>query len=198
MTNPQSDTRGLRIGYTRVSTVDQAADRQLDGIQLDKLFADQASGKDAQRPQLQLLLEFARQGDLVIVHSMDRLARNLDDLRSLVARLNARGVRVQFVKEGLTFTGDDSPMAKLLLSMMGAVAEFERELIRERQAEGIALAKAKGVYKGRKPALDEAGIKRLKEMVGSGVSKALVARRLKISRDTLYRYLEQPAEPAGT
>ena len=110
-----------------------------------------------QRPQLQAALDFLRVGDTLVVHSMDRLARNLDDLRRIVRGLTDKGVKVQFVKESLTFTGEDSPMANMLLSVLGAVAQFERELIKERQREGIAIAKAKTgkdkVYKGRKPAL---------------------------------------------
>ncbi|MCZ7153678.1 recombinase family protein, partial [Salmonella enterica] len=90
------------------------------------------------------LLSFVREGDTVVVHSMDRLARNLDDLRRLVQKLTQRGVRIEFLKEGLVFTGEDSPMANLMLSVMGAFAEFERALIRERQREGIALAKQRG------------------------------------------------------
>ena len=100
-----------------------------------------------------MLLGFVRDGDTLIAHSMDRLARHLDDLRAIVRTLTARGVRVEFVKEQLTFTGEDSPMANLLLSVMGAFAEFERALIRERQREGIALAKQRGAYRGRRKAL---------------------------------------------
>jgi hypothetical protein len=117
------------------------------------VFTDKASGKDTQRPELDSLLTFVREGDTVVVHSMDRLARNLDDLRRLVQKLTKRGVRIEFVKECLTFTGEDSPMANLMLSVMGAFAEFERALIRERQREGIALAKQRGAYRGRKKAL---------------------------------------------
>jgi DNA invertase Pin-like site-specific DNA recombinase len=135
---------GQRIGYIRVSTLDQQIERQLDGIALDETFTDKASGKDAKRPQLEQLLRFARTGDTVLVHSMDRLARNLDDLRRIVHILTGKGVRIEFVKEQLTFTGEDSPMANLLLSVMGAFAEFERALIHERQREGIALAKQRG------------------------------------------------------
>src|SRR4051812_43286561 len=94
----------------------------------------------------------SRESDTVVVHSMDRLARNLDDLRRIVRALADRGIRVEFVKEGLTFTGEDAPMATLLLSVMGAFAEFERALIRERQREGVALAKQRGAYRGRKRA----------------------------------------------
>ena len=144
---------GQRIGYVRVSTLDQNEKRQLEGQVLDRVFTDKASGRDTARPQLTELLRFARDGDTVVVHSMDRLARNLDDLRALVQGLTRKGVRVEFVKESLVFTGEDSPMANLMLSVMGAFAEFERSLIRERQREGIALAKQRGAYKGRKKTL---------------------------------------------
>jgi DNA invertase Pin-like site-specific DNA recombinase len=100
---------GQRIGYVRVSTLDQNEKRQLDGLVLDRVFTDKASGGDTARPQLAELLSFARDGDTVVVHSMDRLARNLDDLRALVQRLTRKGVRVEFVKEHLLFTGEDSP-----------------------------------------------------------------------------------------
>ena len=124
-------------------------------VEVGKLFTDKASGKDTQRPQLEAMLGFVREGDTVVVHSMDRLARNLDDLRRLVQKLTQRGVRIEFLKEGLVFTGEDSPMANLMLSVMGAFAEFERALIRERQREGIALAKQRGAYRGRKKALSD-------------------------------------------
>src|SRR5215212_8374867 len=144
---------GQRVGYIRVSTLDQEAGRQLEGIQLDRTFTDHASGKDTKRPQLEELLSFVRTGDTVFVHSMDRLARNLDDLRRIVQALTNKGVRIEFVKENLTFTGEDSPMASLMLSVMGAFAEFERSLIKERQREGIALARKRGAYRGRKKSL---------------------------------------------
>ncbi len=118
------------------------------------MFTDTVSGKDTSRPKLEELPAFVRDGDTVVVHSMDRLARNLDDLRRLVRTLTGAGVEVEFVKESLTFAGEDSPMANLLLSVMGAFAEFERTLILERQREGIAAAKARGVYTGRAPALN--------------------------------------------
>jgi len=137
---------GQRVGYIRVSTLDQEAGRQLEGIELDRTFTDHASGKDIKRPQLEQLLSFVRSGDTVIVHSMDRLARNLDDLRRIVQTLTVKAVRIEFVNERLTFTGEDSPMSSLMLSVMGAFAEFERSLIKERQREGIALAKKRGAY----------------------------------------------------
>src|SRR5271165_4719221 len=127
-----------RVGYVRVSTLDQNAERQLDGQHLDKVFTDKASGKDTKRPQLQAALDYVREGDVLVVHSMDRLARNLDDLRKIDLGLTGKGVQVQFAKESLTFTGEDSPMSNLLLSLLGAVAEFERSMIRERQRKNRA------------------------------------------------------------
>ena len=180
---------GQRIGYVRVSSLDQNPDRQLENVQVDRVFTDYASGKDTARPQLYALLRFARDGDTVVVHSMDRLARNLDDLRRIVRSLTERGIRVEFVKEGLTFTGEDAPMATLLLSVMGAFAEFERALIRERQREGVALAKQRGVYRGRKKALSEEAVGELRRRIALGERKAQVARDLGISRETVYQYL---------
>lgn len=181
--------KGQRIGYVRVSAFDQNVDRQLEGIALDKTFTDKVSGKDVNRPQLEMMLSFIREGDTVIVHSMDRLARNLDDLRKLVQSLTKRGIRIEFVKESLTFTGEDSPMANLMLSVMGAFAEFERALIRERQREGIALAKQRGAYRGRKKSLSEDKVTELKMRAAGGEQKAAIARDLGISRETLYQYL---------
>jgi DNA invertase Pin-like site-specific DNA recombinase len=181
---------GHTVGYIRVSSVDQNTVRQLDGLKLDKLFTDKASGKDMKRPQLERALEFLREGDTLVVHSMDRLARNLDDLRKIVLDLTNKRVKVQFIKENLTFTGEDSPMANLLLSMLGAVAQFERELIKERQREGIAMAKKRGVYKGRKPSLSAERAADLRKRVAAGkVNKADLAREFGISRAALYVYL---------
>jgi DNA invertase Pin-like site-specific DNA recombinase len=182
--------RGHRIGYVRVSSDDQNPERQLEQVQVDRTFTDMASGKDTARPQLDALLEFVREGDTVVAHSMDRLARNLDDLRRLVQGLTQRGLRVEFVKEGLTFTGEDSPMATLMLSVMGAFAEFERALIRERQREGVALARQRGVYRGRKKALGPERAAELRRRVEAGEKKARLAREFGVSRETLYQYLK--------
>lgn len=180
---------GQQIGYIRVSSFDQNPERQLDGVTLDRVFTDKASGKDVNRPQLETLMAFVRPGDTVVVHSMDRLARNLDDLRRMVQVLTQRGVHIQFIKEHLMFTGEDSPMANLMLSVMGAFAEFERALIRERQREGIALAKQRGAYRGRKKALSNDDAVLLKARIANGEKKTVVARELGISRETLYQYL---------
>lgn len=182
---------GQRIGYKRVSSVDQNTGRQLDGVVVGKVFEDKASGKNTARPQLQAALEFCREGDTLVVHSMDRLARNLSDLRLLVNELTARSVTVEFIHEHLTFTGEDSPMSNLLLSMLGAVAEFERALILERQREGIALAKAAGKYRGRKRILSTAQVTELLTRAASGeVSKVALAGEFGISRETLYQYIK--------
>jgi DNA invertase Pin-like site-specific DNA recombinase len=179
----------MRVGYVRVSSVDQNTVRQLDGVEIDRVFTDRVSGKDTDRPKLDELLAFVREGDTVLVHSMDRLARNLDDLRRVVRTLTGKGVRVEFVKEQLTFTGEDSPMATLLLSVMGAFAEFERALILERQREGIAAAKQRGVYTGRAPALTAEQAHQLRERAAAGQRKSALAKEFGVSRETVYAYL---------
>jgi len=183
------------VGYQRVSSLEQNPARQLDGIPLDQTFIDRLSGKDVERPQLTEMLRFVRGGDVVIVHSLDRLARNLVDLRQLVNELTGRGVRVEFVKEQLSFTGEDNAMAQLLLSVMGAFAEFERSLIRERQREGVALAKARGAYRGRKRILSEDRIAELRQRAAAGEPKAQLAREFGISRETVYQYLRAGTSP---
>jgi DNA invertase Pin-like site-specific DNA recombinase len=187
---------GQRVGYVRISTVDQNAVRQLDDVVVDRTFTDTASGKDVRRPQLEALLRFVRDGDTVIVHSMDRLARNLDDLRRLVQTLTGRGGRIEFVTEQLSFTGEDTPLANLLLSVMGAFAEFERALIRERQREGIALAKQRGAYRGRKRSLTADQVAELARRCAGGEAKTALAREFGISRETVYQYLRVAPRPA--
>jgi len=190
---------GQRVGYQRVSSLEQNPARQLEGVPLDQTFIDRLSGKDVDRPQLGEMLRFVRAGDVVTVHSLDRLARNLVDLRRIVSDLTGRGVRVEFVKEQLTFTGEDNAMAQLLLSVMGAFAEFERSLIRERQREGVELAKRRGAYRGRKRTLTDEQITALRERVTAGEPKARLAREFGISRETVYQYLRsQPKGDAPT
>ena len=185
----------IRIGYVRVSSADQNTERQLADQQLTVTFTDKASGKNADRPQLQAMLAGNwPKGSVVVVHSMDRLARSLTDLLQLVEQLTGRGINVHFVKEAKTFRGGDStdPMDMLMLSMLGAVAEYERTLIRERQREGIAKAKQRGVYKGRKRKLtDPAQIQQIvAEATALGANKTHVAQRHGLSRQTLYKYLQ--------
>lgn len=185
----------IRIGYIRVSTAEQNTDRQLDGEQLTVTFKDKASGKNADRPQLQAMLGGNwPEGSTVVVHSMDRLARSLTDLLQLVEQLTQRGINVQFVKEGKMFRGGEAsdPMDKLMLSLLGAFAEYERTLIRERQREGIAKAKERGVYRGRPRRVDDAErvAQIVAEATAAGVNKSRIAAKHGISRDTLYKYLK--------
>lgn len=187
-------SKGKTVGYVRVSTADQNTDRQLDGLHLDKIFTDKASGKDTHRPQLQQCLGYLRDGDTLVVHSMDRLARSLVDLRRTVDDLVAREVTVRFVKEGLTFSNDSTdPCAVLMLSVMGAVAEFERSLILERQREGIAIAKAKGKYKGRVPSLTADQATEVADRLDAGESAVALAREYGISRATVYNTRQRVA-----
>lgn len=185
-------TKGLKVGYVRVSTIEQKIERQLENVKLDKVFIDKCSGKDMNRPQFQLMINFVREGDRVIVDSMDRMARNLDDLRKIVKDLTNKSIEVEFIKESLVFNGEDSPMSHLLLSMMGAFAEFERSLIRERQREGIAIARAKGVYKrGRDPCLKRDQIIQLKLWVAEERPKTWISKQLGISRHSVYKYMKE-------
>lgn len=187
-----------RIGYIRVSSVDQNTERQLNGIELDKVFEDHASGRSTkERPGLAAMLNYVRDGDEVVVHSMDRLARNLEDLLALVRRLNDKGVKIKFLKENMIFDPDVavSPMSKLMLSVMGAVSEFERALILERQREGIALAKARGAYKGRAKKVTPALLAKAKELLKQGKSVADVARDLGVARSSLYRWFMDAGDP---
>ncbi|MBB4395070.1 DNA invertase Pin-like site-specific DNA recombinase [Bradyrhizobium sp. ERR14] len=174
-----------------MSTLDQKIDRQLVDMRVDRTFTEFASGKDTDRPQLAQMIAYVREGDTVVVHSMDRLASNLEDLRRLVRELTGKGVRIQFLKEGLTFTAESSPMSQLLLNVMGSFAEFERALIRERQREGIAIAKKKGAYKGRKRALTAEQVEEVIASVRDGAKKAALARKLRVSRETVHRYLRE-------
>jgi len=187
------DPVGQIVGYARVSTADQNLDRQTDRLTAagaQRFFTDTITGSTRNRPGLDAALSYLRAGDTLTVVSMDRLARSLRDLHTLVDELTASGVRVQFLQEGQTYSDDPSPSSRLLLSMLGAVAEFERSIIRERQADGIARAKARGVYKGRAPVPDEK-IGHARELIAQGIPKARVARNLGISRSSLYKYLSE-------
>ena len=173
------------IAYLRVSTADQNTDRQLDGLKFDRTFTDKCSGGSTNRPALQQLIEFAREGDTVTVHSIDRLARNSQDLLKLVADFKASGVSVVFHKESLTFgSGTNDAMGDLMFTMIGAFAQFEHSMILERQREGIAKAKAKGVYTGSKATIDRDTIR---QMLDAGTSPTTIAKKLGIARASVYR-----------
>ena len=183
------------VGYARVSSVDQNLDRQLVQLKaenVEKVFVDKISGKNLDRPGFSSMMEYVNEGDILVICSMDRLARSLMDLLNVTRTLQAKGVTVRFLKEKLELSssGETSAISKFLMAMMGAVAEFERSLIRERQQQGIALAKARGVYKGRKP-IDEERLAEARRRIASGIPKTKVAKELKIGRTTLYKYLKE-------
>ena len=174
-----------QVGYVRVSTVDQNTDRQLDGIALDKVFEEKVSARTADRPKLNEMLDYIREGDEVIVHDISRLARNMEDLHRLVRQVTDKGCTLRFVKENLTFTNDQTDaVSQLLLSMLGAVYQFERNIMLERQREGIAIAKAKGRYKGRPKSVDRGAILTL---LDDGVSMRKSADKLGVSLSTVQR-----------
>jgi len=187
-----TDRCGRVLGYKRVSSLDQNTARQLDGVKIDLEFEDKVSGKSMDRPKLQELMRTAYTGDLVVVHSMDRLARNLIDLKNIVSALVASGSQVQFLKENLTFSGREDHYSKLMLNLMGSFAEFERSLIKSRQMEGIALKKAAGGYigKGRKPSITEEQRVIIRNRVNAGEKKTNIARDMNISRETIYSILK--------
>ena len=174
-----------KIGYTRVSAVEQNTDRQdLGDI---RIFEDKASGKNTDRPALKEMLGFVREGDEVVVYSIDRLARSLRDLEDIIKEVNSKRASVTFLTERLTFSGSDDAMSTLMLQMMGAFSQFERSMIRKRQAEAIAVAKAKGEdspYKGRKQSIDRNAVMK---MLDAGEGMTAVARALGVSRQSIYR-----------
>ena len=183
------------VGYARVSSVEQNLDRhlvQLKAENVETVFVDKISGKNLDRPGFSSMMEYVNEGDTLVICSMDRLARSLMDLLNVTRTLQAKGVTVRFLKEKLELSssGETSAISKFLMAMMGAVAEFERSLIRERQQQGIALAKARGVYKGRKP-IDDERLAEAKRRIASGIPKTKVAKELKIGRTTLYKYLKE-------
>ena len=182
------------VGYIRVSTTDQHTDRQLAGVQLDKVFTDKVSGKGTDRPGLQAMLEYVREGDTVHVHEISRLARNTADPLAIVEGLTARKVAVQFHKEGIS-TGEGSAVGNLVLTLLASVAQMERELMLERQREGYAAAKAAGriAGRGKGKAIDRSAV--LADLAG-GDSIRTVATRHGISTRTVQN-IKAEANQAG-
>lgn len=180
---------GQIVGYVRVSSTEQNPARQLAAIgTVDETFTDRVSGKSrAERPELARMLRHVRRGDTVRVSSMDRLARSVIDLAQIIQELNAKEVEVEFTTERLTFApGAEDPFAMFQLHMLGAVAQLERSLIKERQREGIDLARARGVYRGRARALSPEQIAQAHDMTVNGIPKTKIARDLGCSRRVLY------------
>ncbi|MFW1916128.1 recombinase family protein [Acinetobacter sp. ULE_I064] len=190
--------KGLRVGYIRVSSLYQNTERQLAGIDLDRCYTDKITGIKSDRPQLNAMIEFVRDGDLVIVHSLDRLARDLFLLIEIVRKLNSKGVSIQFLKENITFNSvNKNPMDELVFHVFGAVAQFQRSILKEAQREGIEIAKKKGVYKGRKKSLNDDEEAQLLDILlkkNSNVAEykkmkyAEIARKFDITPVTLWRY----------
>lgn len=193
-TNPRSQ----RVSYLRVSSTDQNLTRQREAVNhsghIDREFTDELSGgAKSHRPGLEDCINYLREDDVLVVASIDRLARSLVDLRVIIDRITDKGASVIFLKENLTFAaGRDDPRANLMLGILGSFAEFERSIIRERQAEGIALAKKAGKYAGRPKALDKEQIQEAKDMIAQGETKSAVAKHFGINRSTLYEYLKNP------
>jgi len=179
------------VGYRRVSSREQSFDRQLAGVTLDKVFNEKASARTSDRPELKACLDYVREGDTLHIHSMDRLARNLTDLTAIADRLTASGVTVRFHNEGITFDGrEDSPMNRLLLQMLGAAAEFQQNLIKERRREGQEAAWAAGKRRGAPP-IPAKKQKRALELVAGGMPKVQVAKELGISLHSVYRLIKR-------
>lgn len=181
--------KGCKVGYIRVSSLEQNPERQLEGLNIHHIYMDRCSGKTRERPKLEEMMRFLRIHDEVYVHSMDRLARNLEDLLKLVKEILSKGCSIHFIKERIEFNcEEDNPMGKLMLSVFGAIAEFERALIRDRQREGIELAKRKGKYKGRPQSVTPEQIQEIKDLYPR-VHKAEIARRFNLNPRTITKYL---------
>ena len=182
----------MNIGYVRVSTVEQNEARQLEslkGYDIDKWYTEKVSGKDLNRPKLQEMLDFVREGDTIYIHDFSRISRSVKDLLSLIDTLEAKKVHLVSVKENLDTS---TPAGRLMLTMIGAINEFERANLLERQAEGIAIAKAKGKYKGRKAIeIDKSFIDGYQRYLARKLSKSALAKELGISRPTLDKLIEQ-------
>ncbi|MEQ5817675.1 recombinase family protein [Marinobacter sp. NFXS11] len=184
---------GKQVGYIRVSTASQKTDRQLDGIELDKVFSEKVSARNAgSREVLSLCLDYLREHDTLHVHSIDRLARNMSDLLSIVDDLVKRDVKIQFHSENLTFAPQkDDPMASLMLHMLGAFAEFERGLIGQRRREGLEAARKRGKQIGRRKSLSDENLAEINQKLSEGRAKSDLAKEYDVSRTTLYAALKR-------
>ena len=182
----------MNIGYVRVSTVDQNEARQVEALKkhgIEKWYSEKVSGKDLNRPKLQEMLDFVREGDTIYIHDFSRISRSVKDLLSLIDLLEAKKVHLVSVKENLDTS---TPGGRLMLTMIGAINEFERANLLERQAEGIAIAKAKGKYKGRKAIeINEAFIEGYNKYLARQLSKSALAKELGVSRPTLDKLINE-------
>ncbi|MFI3242579.1 MAG: recombinase family protein [Alphaproteobacteria bacterium] len=180
------------FNYKRVSTIIQSTERQLLDIECDREYEDKLSGKNRERPQLEAMLLNIRGGDTINVHSMDRLARNTKDLLNIVEEITNKGAKIMFHKENLTFAPDkNDPYQELMMTMLAAVSTLERELINQRVREGVAIAKAKGKFKGGKNKLSSEQVEELNALYTKGIKIAEIARKFGLSRPTVYSYIKK-------
>lgn len=183
----------MKVAYVRVSTEEQNEQRQVEGLTkhgIEKWFIEKVSGKNMNRPELQTMLEFVREGDTVYIHDFSRLARSTKDLLEIVELLNRKGVILVSNKESIDTS---TPTGKLMLTMIGAIAEFERQNLLDRQAEGIAIAKREGKYKGRKPVEIESSLfkEQYEKYMNREISKSRLAEVLGVSRPTLDKMIKE-------
>lgn len=181
----------MNIAYVRVSTVEQNEERQLEGLKkynIEKWFTEKISAKDTNRPELKAMLDFAREGDTIYVWDFSRLARSTKDLLDLVEMMEVKGIHFKSIKENLDTS---TPSGKLMLTMIGAINEFERSNMLERQREGIAIAKSKGKYKGRKEVNIDNFEDYYKRYKAREINKSKLAEELNISRPTLDKLIKK-------
>ena len=185
----------MKFCYKRVSTSAQSTERQLHGLLFDREFVEKVSGKDRNRPELNSLLSILRDGDEVHIHDLSRLARNTKDLLDIVDQVTSAGATIEFHKENLSFSpeGVRPPVQDLMLSLLGSIAQFERDLLLERQREGISLAKQRGVYKGRQSKFNDDDLKKMRSEFKVSQNKSKLARKWGISRAYLYRLSALPS-----
>ena len=180
------------FNYLRVSTVLQNTERQLLDVPCDRVYEDKLSGKDTNRPQFQLMMSNLRSDNVVNVHSLDRVGRNTKDILEIVETIKSIGATIHFHKENLKFDGSKSDLySDLMLTILSGFATFERNIILERQREGIEIAKQKGKYKGGKQKFDVEQKNRIKELVEEGVSISSVCRTMNCSRPTIYKVINE-------
>jgi DNA invertase Pin-like site-specific DNA recombinase len=184
---------GKKLAYVRVSSIGQSTSRQdlqIEELNVDKIFSEKISGKNIQdRPQFLLMLDYAREDDIIYCADLSRWGRSLIDIKTTVTALTSKGVTVKFLKENLTFAGNDDPMSNLLLGILSSLSEWERAVIKSRQMEGVKIAKEKGIYKercGRKPKLTEEQMIEVKQRLAAGETKAEISRAFGVSRQTVY------------
>lgn len=181
-------SRKMIFNYKRVSTLDQHTTRQLVDVPCDREYEDKASGKDVNRPQLNTMLDNTRAGDIINVHSLDRMCRNVKQLLEIVETVQKKGATIKFHKENLTFAPNaDDPLNKAIMTIIGAISELERNLILERVREGVAIAKKAGKYTGRKNSLSEIQIDELNSMIGK-YNRSQIAKHFGITVRSTYHY----------